>query len=267
MLRSAYKLCWYALSFVVLLSPGAALAQTTDTVNIGVLVDALDDESAPLADTLAAEIAAVLGPEVVVLLSPENVLVSDFDPARAQATYQAHLDGDVDIILAFGLVVGQVVATETEFPKPTIVFGALNVDLIDLPDDQPTSGIDNFTFLVTSRSYSRDLITLKSLVDFQRVGVIAPEPYLRLLPIGETIGAIVSDLEADFELIPYGGPESLDPYLDRVDAVYLAEGTNIPDSEIRQIAETLRDRKLPLIGDSDATTPSSSSNLYARSPL
>ncbi len=252
MLRSAYKLCWYTLSFVVLLYPTvgllyptAALAQTADTVNIGILVDALAEESAPLADTLAAEIAAVLGPDVVVLLSPENVLVSEFDPATAQATYQAHLDSEVDIILAIGLVVGQVVSRELEFPKPTIVFGALNVDLIDLPDDRPTSGIDNFTYVVTSHSYTRDLTTLNSLVDFERVGVILPATHLQLLPISEAVGSVVSELGAEFEMIPYDGPGSLDPYLDRVDAVYLAEGTGIPDPEIRQIAETFRDRRLP----------------------
>ena len=75
--------------------------------------------------------------------------------------------------------------------------------------------------------------------------MILPETHLQLLPVGEAIASVVSDLGADFELIPYGGPGSLEPYLDRVDAVYLAEGSGIPDSEIREMAATFRERRLP----------------------
>ena len=129
--------------------------------------------------------------------------------------------------------------------KPTLLFGAVNLDLIEIDEDLETSGIDNFNYLITSQSYRQDLETFYSLFAFERIGVLIDEPLAEILQIEDVFNAITDELGADYTLIPYSGISDLEPYLDDIDAVYLAEGFSLSPDQIEALANLLLEREIP----------------------
>ncbi len=225
--------------------PGPILAQQPDTLQIGIMGDRITPEVRPLIEGLLEEITNLVNAEAEISFSEQNLYSVDFDLDRAAEAYEAMVRGEPDIILAFGPVSNEVVAGRPEYPKPTMVFGGLNQDLTGHPPDRPTSGIHNFTYVVTSRSYERDLASFRDLVGFQNVGIVLPTELVELLPVLDALDASLADLGATYELIPFESPASLDPFLGRIDAVYFAETFAIPEGDLRQMAERLLREGLP----------------------
>ena len=159
---------------------------------IGVLIDEITPEINPLFEALKTEIVAVVGEDATILFPDERILVNAFDLGLAERHYQSLLDDDTDIIIAFGQINSAVLSRQTIYPKPTILFGAVNRDVIAIGQDADTSGVDNFTYLITSQSYVRDLTTLKELVDFKHIGVIVDGPTI----VEESVRAVVEPLLA-----------------------------------------------------------------------
>lgn len=94
-----------------------------------------------------------MGTDAIVKFSPENLKVTGFDLDRARVMYQSLLDGTPDVILAFGPVSAQAITGRPEYAKPTILFGAVNRDIVTIDETLRSSGISNFTYVVTSHSY------------------------------------------------------------------------------------------------------------------
>ncbi len=231
---------------VVLLSiPLLSYGQEKANYNIGFLIDVASPEVAPLLDLLQNEIIAVVGEDATISFPDSSLLVNGFDVALAERQYQTLIDNDTDIIIAFGPVNNEIVSRQTVHRKPTILFGALNQDLIEIDENRETSGIDNFTYLITSQSYQQDLTTFKTLYDFNRVGVIVAGPQLMAQRIQNALDPIFADLGAAYDLISYTSARSLDPYLSQIDAVYLAEGFSIPSAELDTMAALLIVNGLP----------------------
>ncbi len=227
------------------LLPAPALAQQVDTVDVGILVDQIRVEDEPRVTQLMAEVQAVVGADAVVRFNRANILEHSFDVTVAEAQYQQLVDSSVDLVLAFGPVTARAVGGRETFPIPTILFGAVHNDALNFPTDRTTSGIDNFTYVVTSQSIGRDLDTFRSLFAFERLGVVVPAAQVGALDVEATLQRRFAGTDVEFEVIGYTTPEALDAHLERVDAVYLAEGWGISQDEIGSIAARLIDRRIP----------------------
>ncbi len=237
----------YALALlgVAALAPTQARAQSTDTITIGILTDRVMPDAPQFLDQLIHEITAVVGADATIELSKENVRDVAFDPVRARAMYQSLIEGPPDLILAFGPISAQAVIGHPEYPKPTILFGGVNRQMISLDGDRVSSGIHNFTYVVTSRSFARDLATFQTLHAFNNIGVLLPEDVAGASTILEALEGALESVGTRYELIPLRSPESLDPYLDVIDAVYLADGWGISDDDIRALADKLIENGIP----------------------
>ena len=236
---------WAVFVIAPLVSPVHLASQVPDTIEVGMLVDRISEEFAPALDRLIAEVSAVVGSAAVVEFSPQNAVESLFDATRADELYARLVEGSVDVILAFGPVAAEAVAGRPEYPKPTILFGALNREVVDIDPSRETSGIPNFTYLTTSSSYERDLTTFQSLYDFRRIGVVVPEEQLAVASIRGALERQSEALGVDYEMIPYSTPGALEPALERIDAFYLADSWGIPRSELEDIVDLLLDRRIP----------------------
>ncbi len=239
------RLCALIVLGVVAVGPTLAFAQQPNTLDIGVLADEMGAQSEQALSRLVDEITAVVGTDATIRFSVENLLQTDYDLGRAQAMYQALLDGTPDVILAFGPVSAQAVASRSDYPKPTILFGAVNRDLVAFDEERTGSGISNFTYVVTSQSYASDLATFRTLHAFDNVGVALPGDQLAVLPVRQALEREFAASGGSFELISYSSPASLDPYLGTIDAFYLADGWGIPEAEIRAIATKLIEHRIP----------------------
>ena len=229
----------------VFLTPVLALAQAKPVYNIGVLLDKELEDFRPRFEQFKTEVKAVVGEGATIRFPESSVLVNNFDLDKAAQNYQTLLDNETDIIIALGVINGAVVVKQTEYPKPTILFGAINQDMNQIDFTNKTSGISNFTYLVNTESYVEDLKMFKELTDFKRLGVVVEAPLLQFLPFEETFTKATADLEASHQMIPYNTVSDITSRLDEVDALYIAGGFFLKEAEVKDLAQALAQRKIP----------------------
>lgn len=239
----------HRLLLLVLLAGAALLPHGTmaqeRVIDIGVLVDQPPADLGTLFAQMTAEITAVVGTAATIRAEPQNVRANGYDPAVAETIYQEMVDGDIDVILAFGPVTSSVVSGRPVYEKPTVLFGGVNRDLLELPEGGATSGIPNFTYIISDESYVRDVQTLRSLYDFDRLGLIMPPDMSEAFGFDDLVRPLMTSLGVEYEIIDYAGLEAVDAALDGVDAVYLLESLFIPDAEIEALAQLLIERRIP----------------------
>ncbi|WP_108840613.1 TolC family protein [Aquimarina sp. Aq78] len=218
-------------------------SQTSKTISIGILADKSSEETQPLLAKLQSEIKSVVGRDATVVF--KEVLENGFNVATAKTNYQTLLDTDTDIILAFGVVNTIVVYQEKNYPKPTIVFGSVNGDFYDLPEGQQTSEIDNITYLITPFSYTKDLEIFQSLYEYKKVGIVIDDVITNVLPVKALFDDYFSKKESSYTLIPLKDKGNIEADLIGVDAVYIAAGFYLSDSEFSKLVTTINSKKIP----------------------
>lgn len=229
----------------LLMLPLLSYGQAKEDYAIGMLLDFRSAEMEPMLEALRQEIVAVVGEDATIRFPENSVLVNNFDAAQAETHYQTLVANETDLIIAFGPVNNIIISNQTTHAKPTILFGAVNQDIVAIDTTQTTSGIDNFTYLVSWQSYARDLRTFKTLYDFEHVGIIVTGLNELGQPLRTALDQTFVTLDASYTLIPYTSPASLTAVMDQIDAVYMAEGFSIPVAERAQLAQIMIDNGLP----------------------
>ena len=215
----------------------------TKNYQVGFLLDNNSPEIETLLSELSNEISAVVGEDAILEFPVANKLVNNFDSARALSNYNALLQNETDIIIAFGVVNNTVISKIGTYEKPTILFGALSEELIT--DETLVSNIENYTSIITSQSYTEDLKFLKKLSNPKTVGVVLEKAFTDNLPIAETFSKIGVALGLEIRLITFESLDDITSNLEDIDAVYLAGGFYFSDEEIKQLADVLIEKKLP----------------------
>ena len=176
----------YLCIFLLLFIPSVLYSQQKKHYDIGMLFDNMTSDMNPLLLKLQKQIKAVVGEDAVIDFSAQNLLANHYDLEQAQANYERLIHhSDVDMIIAFGPVNNRIISTQTSYPKPTILFGAVDREFLSIDERKKTSGIDNFTYLIESQSYKEDLATFKQLVNFSRVGIALDKGVPHVLSLKE----------------------------------------------------------------------------------
>ncbi len=233
------------LSVVAFFSIPAASAGQVDTVRVGIMVDQAPASLTTLFQQMRAEVLAVVGATAEIQMDESDVRPNGYDADRAELIYQSMIEGDVDVVLAFGPVSASVVSGRERYEKPTVLFGGVNRDLLELPAEGATSGISNFTYMISPESHERDLTTLRVLHDFSRLAIVIPSQMAQGYDLDERIQPLMDRLGVDYEIVAFDGINSLHSILDRFDAVYLLESIFIPDEDVATLAQLLIERQIP----------------------
>lgn len=216
------------------------------TYSIGVLVDNSTAEIEPIRRNLEREIQAVVGEDAVMNFPSGSYLINSYNLDTARNNYNQLLnDENIDIILAFGAVNNLIIKNQSNYPKPTFLFGAVNIDLVNVDLNKQTSGIENYTYLIQTVSFKEDLQKFKELTSFTNVGIVVEAKIAEILPLKETFDKQFADLDATYKMIPYENLNDITGNLDGVDAVYLAGGFFLQSDEVKQLAKVFIDKKLP----------------------
>ncbi len=229
--------------FLLLVSTTFIFAQSSKTVTIGVLADQSSEETKPLLTKLQTEIKGVVGQSATIVF--KDVLENEFNTDTAKSNYQTLLNSDVDIILSFGVVNTIVIGKEKQYPKPIILFGSANSDFYDFPEGQKTSKVNNITYLIAPFSYTNDLDTFKSLYDYKKIGIVVDDFIPENLPIKELFDDYFSKNDGSYQLIPLQKDGSITTDLNDIDAVYLAGGFYLDDSQFKTLVTNINSKKLP----------------------
>lgn len=231
-----------ALSFLI---TTFAISQTKKSYDIGILLDNRTQELEPLLQQLENQIKAVVGEDAIINFSEQNILVNNYDLEKARTHYEQLLQNETDIVLAFGVINNFIVSKQSTHKKPTILFGAVNQDISGIDISKKTSGIPNFTYLIESKTFTGDLQKLKELTNFKKVGIIMEQQLVNVLSLQQTFTPILQQLEADFTIIPFSSISDITNNLDDVDAVYLAGGFFLSKDDVKSLAKTFIEKKIP----------------------
>lgn len=213
--------------------------------HIGVLLDNRTEELEPLFVQLEEQIKAVVGEDAIINFPEKNRLTNNYNLQTAEQNYQILIDNETDIILAFGVVNNKVLSNRSNYPKPTILFGAVNKDFNGIDITKKTSGIENFTYLIESESFLDDFKIFKELTGFKTLGIVIEKPLVDLLPLDKTFDNLFKQLEANYKLIPFNSVNDITTNLNEIDAVYLAGGFFLTKDEIKQLASVFIEKELP----------------------
>jgi len=233
----------YILSFLLSFFITTLTFSQDNTFKIGFLLDKNSVEINELLKELSDEISAVVGEDAVLEFPEVSKLVNNFDSSTALNNYNVLVENNTDIIIAFGVVNNAVISKIGTYQKPTIVFGALSEEL--LTDESLVSNITNYTSIVTSQSYTEDIKLLQKLASPKSIGVVVEKAFIDNLPIASTFNDISKDLNIEIKLIPFDSLSDITSSLDNIDAVYLAGGFYLSDSEMQELANALIEKRLP----------------------
>ncbi|MEW7290291.1 TolC family protein [Aquimarina sp. 2304DJ70-9] len=231
------------LTFLLIFINILAYSQVTKTVTIGILADKSSEETKPLLTKLQTEIRGIVGQSATTVFM--EVLENDFNTETAKSNYQTLLNSDVDIILAFGVVNNIVIDKEKQYPKPVILFGSANSDFYNFPEGQKTSGVNNITYLIAPFSYTDDLDVFKSLYSYKKIGIVLDDFIPEILPVKKLFDDYFSKNDATYTLISLQKDGSINGDLKGLDAVYLAGGFYLKDSEFKTLVTSINTQKLP----------------------
>ncbi len=228
---------------LLILAFTCAFSQAQNTISIGILTDKSAKQTQPLLEQLKTEIKAVVGQDATIVF--KDVLENNFNKETAKSNYQTLVNGNTDIILSFGVINNLMLYQKKVYPKPTIVFGSVNNDFMDLPENQKTSGINNITYLIAPLSYTKDLDAFKSIYDYKKVGIIVDDYLPSALPIKDLFDTYFSKNKSSYKLIPISKGADISNSLNDIDAVYLTTGFYLNESELKTLISTINQKKLP----------------------
>ena len=231
---------------LALLFTVVSFSQTKNRYNVGFLFDKQTTEVTQLLFSLQDEIKAVVGEDAIIEYAAENVLVNQYNLEKANLNYQTLLNNDTDIIIAFGLVNNQLISNLSDHKKPTILFGAVNNDFDHFTDNNTTSGVFNFTYLIAPQSFKEDLQALKQLTSFTKISIAVQQNLLELFPYKEVFDLEAKTLGFSYNIIPYqDANDIINGITTDIDAFYLASGFFLTPDEITKISASLIEKKIP----------------------
>lgn len=230
------------LIFIVLVI-GQVNSWAQNEISIGILDEIKTERSEALLVKLKQEINAVIGPESDVNF--KEVLHNEHSVQTAGANYERLISEKTDIVISFGVVNTLMLYKRKEFPVPTIIVGAINNDLVNLPKDKRFSGINNLTYLVTPFSYREDLDAFTELYNFNNIGIVIDDYLLELLPLEELFDKYFKEKKSSYEIIPLEATGDFENLFENIDAVYLVSKTNLNDIQLEELISTINSKKIP----------------------
>lgn len=218
-------------------------SQNSKTVNVGILWDKQNEVSREILKQLYKEVQAVVGQSKKIVFN--EVLENNLNVEKARQNYEKLLNDNTDIILAFGVYNNLALYKEKKYPKPIVIFGSFNSDLIKLPEGKKTTGIHNLTYLITPFSYRRDLDAFYNMYEYRNIGIVVNDFLIKTLPLKKIFNKYFDNKNSTYKIIPYKTGMKIEPYLSDVDAVYIADFLDLNDKQFREIVKTINRKKLP----------------------
>ncbi len=200
---------------------------------------------------LSQEVTKVLGSSKVVLFNKEDILISNFNQQLSNENYNL-LTQSCNLILAIGPTSVRGALNSTNRAVPTIAIGVVNTDLQEIPyTEKGTSGVENFTYILTSDDFRNELNRFYDLVKYKSVSVLFDSRFMNTINkkgISNKIQDLKKALDSEINFVALdlenvsGTLESLP---NSTDAVFVAIPYTDDMNYISEISDYLIKKKLP----------------------
>ena len=241
-----------ALLSILLYSP---LLTAQERVGVGVVLDGKPDRTAERQQLYISELLSLTEREFDVEIIE---FAGEWSGASiAAATDRAYADPAVDMVLVAGFVANQLVATRSEYPKPTFLPLVLDVNLLDKPAVDGKSGIDNLSYLTAYANFASDLDALARLVPYEDLVIFLDVELSTAIPALRDAAFTVSESRGVslIEVTHDGADHRL---MNRVpaetDAIIIAGLPRMPEAQFLELIEAINAAGLPsysFVGVSD----------------
>lgn len=236
LMKATLFICLFLLSLF-------GFSQTKETVRIGILLDRHAEELKPYLDQLKHEIKAVVGEDAEIEFNKANILSNNLDIETARANYKQLVDNNTSIILSFGVYSNLIIGQQDHFSKPTFMLGSALQDLNRLKPINGTSGIHNFSYLIDSKSYRKDLEEFKKLVNYKKVGFVIEAPYYEQKLIQDHFKPLFENTQV--KMMPYHTIQDIINNMDGVDAIYFGGGFLLSTQDVKTLSAEFIKASLP----------------------
>tara|TARA_B110001450_G_scaffold85584_1_gene81512 strand:+ start:9576 stop:11909 length:2334 start_codon:yes stop_codon:yes gene_type:complete len=212
-------------------------------VSIGILSDAQLKSKSELLIELQNEIIAVVGQDAEITFG--ELLANNNNSTTAKKNYETLLANDTDIIIAFGIVNIKLLLNQKSYPKPLIIFGNVNSDLVAFPRSKKTSEIDNLTYVVTPYSHKKDLAVFNKICKYSNIGIVVDDFLPSIIDLEKEFDNIFIDEKADYTIIKISEILNNSFTFQNIDAVYISGGFSLNNIDFNKIINKINSNKIP----------------------
>lgn len=220
-------------------------------VNIGVIVDYKynDIQRKNIKENITTEVGKTLGSSGKVSIIDDNIVFANYNIDVIEQTY-AKLTNSCNVIVLVGLQSTKTILKANTIVKPTISLGITNPELQGIPLLQNgNSGVDNFSYILTSRTINEELEQFYEVFPFKKLGVLVYEKTANLIKgdkLKQGILALSNKFNASIYPIAIGDDisSSLTQISEDTDAVFLATSYEIATKDLQQIITHLENKKI-----------------------
>ncbi len=218
------------------------------SVTIGMVLDGPNPYCMDEQESFQKEIKELIGSGHSVAFPAEKMLSGDSKISTVTKHFQTLLaDGDVDIVIAMGVMASNVALQQKSFPKPVIAPFVCDRNLQNAPFQKGTSGVHNLSYLDVPQNIERDINYFREMVGFKELLLLINSKFVEeTVNLSDKIGALSHKLDCRIRIIPVGitVDEALSTLPTEGDAAYIAP-LQLSDEEFEKLVRGLNKRKLP----------------------
>lgn len=220
-------------------------------VKIGVIIDYKynAEQRKNIKKNISTEVGKTLGSSGKVSITDDDIVFANYNTNVIEQTY-AKLTSSCNVIVLVGLQSTKTILETNAIVKPTISLGITNPELQGIPLLQNgNSGVDNFSYILTSRTINEELEQFYEVFPFKKLGVLVYEKTANLIKgdkLKQGILALSNKFNASIYPIVIGDDisSSLTQISEDTDAVFLATSYEIATKDLQQIITHLENKKI-----------------------
>ncbi|MEM6524713.1 MAG: TolC family protein [Bacteroidota bacterium] len=239
----------YFILFGFLLFSAISLAQN---YRVGMIIDTDGSQGrvAVLKEEITQEIQKILGASFQIIIEDRDVVPINWQAQVAVDAY-GRLSQECDLILLVGVLSAKTILANGSIPKPTIAIGITNVDIQEIPlTTQGTSGVKNFSYILTSRDIDTELSNFYELVEFKKLAILTYEKSTLIVnrqKVDQKLQELSEKFDSEINVVPVSDDieGSLQNIPDGTDAVVIGSIYEFDDEQIGPIARILIEKKIP----------------------
>ena len=214
---------------------------------VGVITDLPEtDRTHSIIDSIIGEIDNTTGFNLKIA-SPNTLHV--YGISSESEAREAYRKIQADLIISLGSVSTKGISKISEHPVPVIGLGIIDPVLQDIPYVNGRSGKTNFTYLLTSRNFVKEIESFKNIVDFQTLTVINDSNISSSID-PEKIVAMIDSLENQLNIkiqsVQTGNDvQNTISRIGDTDAVFLSALPGKSEAYVKQLSDYFIKEKIP----------------------
>lgn len=220
-------------------------------VQVGFLTDfKLSPRTTEITAAIQAELQRTIGANKQVKTDPTRLMSCDWDVNTAAEKYR-QLVRNCDLIVVLGATATKGALQTQPFSVPTLALGVIDPELQGVPiTEEYTSGIPNFSYVLSAPNLKGELTTFKEIKDFKHLVILVDQRTSGIMDEEkgrERIKGIREEFGIEVDILPVTDDiaGSLDAMPVGADAVYLGIPYERSREDVERIAEGLIAKKLP----------------------